>query len=120
VIEAGGDVSRAALLAALEDERADPAARCFLGLELIVDITLYAIETQGQDCALFGADAQMLARKMFEIGIGKRRASLRLRFSRLHLLFEPLLQARQVGGRDLINPVWRFHLVCLPPALQRR
>jgi hypothetical protein len=51
VIETAGDVSRAALLAALEDQRADLADIRALRLELLMDKALRAIERKRRDRA---------------------------------------------------------------------
>src|SRR5262249_2712026 len=57
-VEAPADVGRAALLPALEDERAHAAERLALRLERGVDVALRAVEDERLDRAALGADAQ--------------------------------------------------------------
>src|SRR5262249_55039718 len=58
VIEAPGHVGRAALLAALEDERAHLAGRRALRLEPVVDVALRGVEDERFDRAALASDCQ--------------------------------------------------------------
>src|SRR5207244_9430328 len=61
VVVAPADVGRAALLPALQDQRADAAEMFALGFERRMDVVLRAVEEQRSDGAALGADAKNLA-----------------------------------------------------------
>ena len=96
VIEAGGDVARTALLAALEDKRAHLAGCGALRLDALMNVALRPVEHERHDRAALAADAQMLAREIFEVGL-----KTCLRRPALHL-FEMALQSLQRWQIELL------------------
>ena len=69
MVVAAAHIGRAALLAALEDERAHLAGRWPLRLELRVDVALRAVEHERLDGAALAADAQPLGREELVVGV---------------------------------------------------
>ena len=69
VVIAAADIGRAALLAALENERADFSGRGLLCFELLVDVALRPVEYERHERAALGADAQQLGGEAFVVGI---------------------------------------------------
>src|SRR5436309_5729494 len=63
MIEAAGDIGRAALLAPLEDQRTDFAGIRVLRLKLLVNEVLRAIQHKWRDRTRFGTDTQMVRGK---------------------------------------------------------
>ena len=70
VVEPPGDIGRAPLLPAFENQSAHLAGRSTLRLELLVDETLRPIEHERRDRARLGADVQVLGSKKRIISVG--------------------------------------------------
>jgi len=106
VVEAPAHIGRAALLAALENERADLASRRLLRLELLMNMALGAVEQERHDGARLGADAQPLGGEELVIGVEalQSRAGVRLALGlRLRCGGGKLLR----GGGGLRSPAAR-------------
>ena len=108
MIEAAAHIGRAALLAALEDERAHLAGRRLLRLEPRVDVALHAVEHERLDGAALAADAQLLGGEEFVVGgeprlpraLLRRALGLRLAVRRLTSRGRGLVEQRRIDGRN--------------------
>ena len=108
MVVAAAHVGRAALQAALEDERAHLAGLGLLRLERGVDVALDPVEHQRLDRAALAADAQLLGREQLVVGVKPRlpRALLRLALGlrravrRLTSRGRGLVEQRRIDGRD--------------------